>query len=58
MSATKNDQVNILYLKNYFNLRNNGRPRNELLKSKVKDEHEAASQSEASINFVYHTRTI
>ena len=29
--------------------------RNELLKSKVKDEQEAASQSKASINFVYQT---
>lgn len=30
--------------------------RNELLKSKVKDEQEAASQSKASINFVYQTQ--
>ena len=32
--------------------------RNELLKFKVKDEREAASQSKASINFVYQTKMI
>lgn len=32
--------------------------RNELLKSKVKDEQEATSQSKASINFVYQTQMI
>ena len=30
--------------------------RNELLKSKVKDEQEATRQSKASINFVYQTQ--
>lgn len=57
MSAIKKDQVNELYLNNYSQeMMEDQEMRNELLKSKVKDEQEAASQSKASINFVYQTQ--
>ena len=55
MSAIKKNQVNILYLNNYFQeTMEDQEMTNELLKFKVKDEQEA-SQSKASINFVYQT---
>ena len=58
MSAIKKDQVNELYLNNYSQeMMEDQEMRNALLKSKVKDEQEAASQSKASINsFVYQTQ--